>query len=434
MTTPVGADVGDVYVNTDTGTIYFWDGDSWELTSSDDQQLQAFTFDNTTGELSLTLENGGTASVFLPIETITTLSNTLPIGNAIGEYENENGDVVIINETITTISDTGDGNVTFTNEEGNSITVAKSDITDLGGGLYQFTNGDGTDVTIDTNGMSISNVIVGNRIATVTKADGTTTDIDETITSITDNGDGNVTLVNEAGNSITVAKSDIIDLGGGLYQFTNGDGTDVTIDTNGMSISNVIAGNRIATVTEADGTTTDVNETITDITGTSNSGNEIGVYQKEDGTTVSIQESIVNITDNGDGNVTLVNEAGNSITVAKSDITDLGGGLYQFTNGDGTDVTIDTNGMSISNVIAGNRIATVTEADGTTTDIDETITSITDNGDGNVTFTNEAGNSITVAKSDITDLGGGLYQFTNGDGTDVTIDTNGMSISNVIAG
>src|SRR5690606_5263598 len=35
MTIPTGADIGDIYVNTNTGTIYFWDGDSWELTSID---------------------------------------------------------------------------------------------------------------------------------------------------------------------------------------------------------------------------------------------------------------------------------------------------------------------------------------------------------------------------------------------------------------
>ncbi|WP_282117612.1 hypothetical protein, partial [Cellulophaga baltica] len=63
MTTPTGADIGDVYVNTDTGTIYFWDGDSWELTSSDDQQLQDFSFDELTNQLTLQLENGGTVSV-----------------------------------------------------------------------------------------------------------------------------------------------------------------------------------------------------------------------------------------------------------------------------------------------------------------------------------------------------------------------------------
>ncbi|WP_435654810.1 hypothetical protein, partial [Cellulophaga baltica] len=63
MTTPTGADIGDVYVNTDTGTIYFWDGDSWELTSSDDQQIQDFSFDELTNQLTLQLENGGTVSV-----------------------------------------------------------------------------------------------------------------------------------------------------------------------------------------------------------------------------------------------------------------------------------------------------------------------------------------------------------------------------------
>ncbi|WP_373019169.1 hypothetical protein, partial [Muriicola sp.] len=41
-TTPSGADTGDIYVNTNTGVIYFWDGDTWELTSSDDQVLQNF--------------------------------------------------------------------------------------------------------------------------------------------------------------------------------------------------------------------------------------------------------------------------------------------------------------------------------------------------------------------------------------------------------
>ncbi|WP_194551150.1 beta strand repeat-containing protein [Zobellia nedashkovskayae] len=494
LPTPAGADIGDIYVNTDTGTIYFWDGDSWELTSSDDQQLQNFTFDNVSGELSLTLENGGTATVTLPVETITTLTGTAALGNAIGVYENENGDLVTINETITTISDAGDGNITLTNESGATVTVAKSDITDLGGGVYQFTNGDGTDVTIDTNGMSIDNVILGNRIATVNEADGSTTDINETITNITgtstsgneiglyekedgttvsiqesivrieDNNDGNITLVNEAGNSVTVAKSDITDLGGGLYRFTNGDGTDVDINTNGIAITDVVAGNLIATVTQADGTFTEIDETITNITGTSTSGNEIGLYEKEDGTTVSIQESIVRIEDNNDGNITLVNEAGNSVTVAKSDITDLGGGLYRFTNGDGTDVDINTNGIAITDVVAGNLIATVTQADGTFTEIDETITNITgtstsgneiglyekedgttvsiqesivrieDNNDGNITLVNEAGNSVTVAKSDITDLGGGLYRFTNGDGTDVDINTNGIAITDVVAG
>ncbi|RKR07064.1 hypothetical protein CLV91_3300, partial [Maribacter vaceletii] len=63
--TPTGADIGDIYVNTDTGTIYFWDGDTWELTSTDSQQLQNFSFDSATNLLSLAIENGNTVSVDL---------------------------------------------------------------------------------------------------------------------------------------------------------------------------------------------------------------------------------------------------------------------------------------------------------------------------------------------------------------------------------
>src|SRR5690606_9846294 len=71
-TVPTGADTGDIYVNTNTGTIFFWDGDTWELTSTDNQQLTGFSFDGVTNSLSLTLENGGTVNVDL-----SSLSNTL---------------------------------------------------------------------------------------------------------------------------------------------------------------------------------------------------------------------------------------------------------------------------------------------------------------------------------------------------------------------
>ncbi|TAI46696.1 hypothetical protein, partial [Flagellimonas allohymeniacidonis] len=63
--TPAGADAGDIYVNTSTGTIFFWDGDSWELTSTDDQQLQNFTFNGVTNILSLEIEDGNIVSVDL---------------------------------------------------------------------------------------------------------------------------------------------------------------------------------------------------------------------------------------------------------------------------------------------------------------------------------------------------------------------------------
>ncbi|KAB5483117.1 hypothetical protein, partial [Flagellimonas hadalis] len=110
-TTPSGADTGDIYVNTNTGTIYFWDGNSWELTSSDDQQLTGFTFNDATNTLSLTLENGGTVNVDL-----SSLSDTLT-------------------DTNTTITAYGiDGtntNLVITDSEGNTFSVALTDLAAL---------------------------------------------------------------------------------------------------------------------------------------------------------------------------------------------------------------------------------------------------------------------------------------------------------------
>ncbi|SHJ25307.1 hypothetical protein SAMN04487911_1151, partial [Arenibacter nanhaiticus] len=101
-TSPGGADIGDIYVNTTTGTIYFWDGDSWELTSSDNQQLQNFSFDATTNLLSLTLENGGSMSVDL-------------------------GSLKFV-ETLTSIVENANGTFTYTDEAGNPTSI---DITNL---------------------------------------------------------------------------------------------------------------------------------------------------------------------------------------------------------------------------------------------------------------------------------------------------------------
>jgi len=91
--TPAGADIGDIYVNTNTGTIFFWDGDSWELTSSDNQQLQSFTFDAATNMLTLVLERGGSVNVDIGAlntsETLTSIALGAD-GNSI-DYTDELG-------------------------------------------------------------------------------------------------------------------------------------------------------------------------------------------------------------------------------------------------------------------------------------------------------------------------------------------------------
>src|SRR5690606_36374976 len=110
-TVPTGADTGDIYVNTNTGTIFFWDGDTWELTSTDNQQLTGFSFDGVTNSLSLTLENGGTVNVDL-----SSLSNTL----------------TDINTTLTTFEiDDTNSHLVITDSEGNAFSIALADIAAL---------------------------------------------------------------------------------------------------------------------------------------------------------------------------------------------------------------------------------------------------------------------------------------------------------------
>jgi hypothetical protein len=110
-TTPTGADTGDIYVNTGTGTIYFWDGNSWELTSADDQQLTGFNFDGVSNILTLSLENGGSVNVDL-----SSLSDA-------------------ITDTNTTVTSFGiDGtntNLVITDSDGNNFSVALADLAAL---------------------------------------------------------------------------------------------------------------------------------------------------------------------------------------------------------------------------------------------------------------------------------------------------------------
>ncbi|MCK0192858.1 hypothetical protein MWU84_22980, partial [Arenibacter sp. F20364] len=96
--TPSGADVGDIYVNTNTGTIYFWDGDSWELTSTDSQQLQVFSFNPVNNQLTLTLENGGTFNA--------DLSNLTGDGNITSTTIDVSGDVnALLGDVVLEIGD-----------------------------------------------------------------------------------------------------------------------------------------------------------------------------------------------------------------------------------------------------------------------------------------------------------------------------------------
>ncbi len=514
------------------------DGATWDI----DETITTLV-DNGDGTFTFTHEGGGTTTLdAASLETLTTLTNTI-VGNTIGTYTDEDGVSFDISETITTLVDNGDQTFTFTHEDGSATTLDVTSLetltsvaqivtgnaiatytdedgntfdidetittlVDNGDGTFTFTHEGGSTTTLDAASLetltTLTNTIIGNTIGTYTDEDGVAFDIDETITTLVDNGDGTFTFTHEGGSATTIDAASLetltsiaqlvtgntiatytdedggvwdidetitmlVDNGDGTFTFTHEGGGTTTLDAASLetltTVTNTVPGSRIATYTDEDGVSWDINETITalvdngdgtftfthedDSTTTLDAssletlttvaqlvtGNTIATYTDEDGNTFNIDESVTTLVDNGDQTFTYTNEAGvpatldvtaletltsvaqivtgNTIATYTDEdgntaaidetitsLVDNGDGTFTFTHEDGLTTTIDAASLetltTVTNTIAGNRIATYTDEDGLTWDIDETITTLVDNGDQTVTFTHEGGGTTTL--------------------------------------
>src|SRR5690554_2965402 len=257
----------------------------------------------------------------------------------------------------------------------------------------------------------------------------------ETDTTITDNGDGTFTYLNEAGDLVTFSANTVtVSLTDGVYTFLDGAGNTITaIDTNASVLpydntaSGLVATNVQAALDE-----------------------------------LAAQIGDLDLVDNLDGTFSLMAPDGVTVlgTVSKSDLTDEGAGLFTFTNNDGSDVQFDVRSVEVvfdaaSNVYnfldaAGAVIASIdmnasnvafdnTTSGLTATDVqaalDELATQIgdldlVDNLDGTFSLMAPDGVTVlgTVSKSDLTDEGAGLFTFTNNDGSDVQFDVRSVEV------
>jgi hypothetical protein len=277
---------------------------------------------------------------------ISSITNTIP-GNPIATYTDQFGNIVVINETITTLVDNGDGSFTYTSENG-TLTLWAETVTNLvdnGNGSFTFTNEDGVTTTWFETTTTITNTIVGNQIAVYTNENGLAVPINETVTTLTDNGNGSFSYVSE--NS-----------------------TLTTWNETTTTITNTNAGNQIADYTNEDGVVVPINETVTAITNT-NAGNQIADYTNESGVVVPINETITTLVDNLDGSFTHTSE-------------------------DGTLTTWTETLTTITNTNAGNQIAVYTNEDGIVVPINETITTLVNNLDGTFTHTSENGTTTII--------------------------------------
>src|SRR5690606_39086491 len=292
---------------------------------------------------------------------------------------------------------------------------------DNGDGTYTFTNANGDTITIDSVGDIINNFedFVTNNPVTV---DGTTyTSVEEYFETIVtsnsdvlrDNGDGTFTHTAADGTVVTFDANTtaMVDNGDGTYTFTNANGDTITIDSVGDIINNFedFVTNSPVTV---DGTTyTSVEEYFETIV-TSNSdalvdnGDGTFTHTAADGTVVTFDANTTAMLDNGDGTYTFTNANGDTITIdSVGDIisTEEDRVRNSAETGDGTTYTsveeyFETIVTSNSDALVDNGDGTFTHtaADGTVVTFDANTTAMLDNGDGTYTFTNANGDTITI--------------------------------------
>ncbi len=199
----VGTDDQDLSTDGTAGNISIEDGNSISLNVNDADSDPGNEYNTaigtTTGNLEIT-DNGGTLSTSL---ISSDANNDLAAGTDGALYLNVAS--VTISETITNLTDTNDGFVTYTNESGAAQKVAKANITDNGNGTYTFTNNDGSDVLLDTRASSN---LYDNTTSGLTATD-TQAALDELSAGSTD--DQNLTL---SGTDLSIEDGNSVDLSG----------------------------------------------------------------------------------------------------------------------------------------------------------------------------------------------------------------------------
>ncbi|MEE9361343.1 MAG: hypothetical protein V3U92_01955 [Cellulophaga sp.] len=414
LTTPTGAETGDIYVNTNTGTIYYWDGDSWELTSSDNQRVLDFRFDSSTNELTLEIENGGAATVVvLPTEKLTTLTLN---GNSL-EYLDEDNQLTTIPLNVGGLALGADGNSLDYTDGAGSLTNIPLNVGSL---VFNATTRELT----YTNELGVSTALSlpSDSVTTLSTTDGTTyTYISEDNTSTsfdgTDNQDATQVNLNAAldidgdGTNETTVQEAIAKLNTGS--------TDNQQLNNTNTLFNTVNG-ELTIALEDGGTAT------ADLSTLQNQNTD-----NQDATQVNLNAAL---DIDGDGtNETTVQEAIEKLNTGSTDNQDLSisGNVLSLT-GDGTTVTLPTadgsetvvNGGGI-NVVSGSGttgspyVVTGTEIDGSITNEIQTITST----DGSVTLTQTGDDyNLSVAAADGTETAvtAGANVTVSGDGSTAT--------------
>lgn len=212
----------------------------------------------------------------------------------------------------------------------------------------------------------------------------------ETITTLVDNGDGTFTYNNEAGAAVTVTKDTIttfVDNGDGTYTYTNENGVITNVDT---SCAFTIEAGTTGVVGNADLGTSDIE-----------CGDTIHFWSPDDSVTFAVLpgSAIVGIQLNLNVAASLTGDGSSANPLQVEPSTDAGNSLIIGT--DGKIYVPERISQVAQTVTVGNQIAAHTDGLGVVTNILETVTTLTDNGDNTVTYTSEDGTTLTFTQDSI---------------------------------
>lgn len=396
-------------------------------------------------------------------QTVTTLVDN---GDGTFTYTSEDNSITTVdynlNETITLLQDNGDGSFSYTNENGDVTTYTVPEtITNLnynaGTGEISYTNEAGSTVTfsINNNTSVVTPTVTGKIIATHNDGDGNTVNIQETVTTFVDNGNGTYTYTNENGVTTTTTApgqetvTTLSDNGNDTFTYTSENGTVTTVDYGFTETVTTLVDNldNTYTYTNENGVAVTFDTSGETITTFVDNGNGSFTYTSEDGTVTTIPaptpETVTTLVNNGNGTFTYTNENGVTTLVNFGEtITSLvnnGDGTYTYTNEDAvsTVITVPEQTLSIiTNTKAGNLIARHNDGTGNLVDIDETITSIELDGT-DLNYTAEDGVETVIDLSSIGNTssvtilatGHPIAQHNNGNGTLNTINETITSLA-----
>ncbi|QCE41688.1 beta strand repeat-containing protein [Psychroserpens sp. NJDZ02] len=423
-----------IALNTDNASIDYTDEDgvvtNLNLTAII-ANLEALTtiVDNNDGTLTYTDEDGVATTLDVAnLETLTTIA--LNTDNASIDYTDEDGVITNLNlaaiianlEALTTIVDNNDGTLTYTNEDGVTTTL---DVANL--------------ETLTTIALNIDNASID-----YTDEDGVVTNLNlaaiianlEALTTIVDNNDGTLTYTDEDGVTTTLDIANLetltsiaLNTNNASIDYTDEDGVVTNLNLTAI-IANLEALTTIVdnndgtlTYTDEDGiaTTLDIANLETLTTIALNTDNASIDYTDEDGVITNLNlaaiianlEALTTIVDNNDGTLTYTDEDGVATTLDIANLETL------------TTIALNTDNASID----------YTDEDGVVTNLNltaiianlEALTTIVDNNDGTLTYTDEDGNPTIIDASNLETLttiinnGDLTYTYLNEDGTPVVI-------------